>query len=184
LIELERTFILPLAPRWVRRSYLSKRLHTIPYTCGISPRRRYLQPRHRLLRSATWLLRAMPLLLRPTTAGATSERRSCGDVFSGDGRPSLGRVAMGDDHICHNLSAMAATQLQVMGHPLPWASGGATLVNKRWYHGHPALLPWSTGAATLVIWWCYLGRPALLPWASDGATLVDRRYYLRRSTVM
>jgi hypothetical protein len=36
LIELERTFILPLAPRWVRHSYLSKRLHTIPYTCGIS----------------------------------------------------------------------------------------------------------------------------------------------------
>jgi hypothetical protein len=37
LIELERTFILPLAPRWVRHSYLLKRLHTIPYTCGISP---------------------------------------------------------------------------------------------------------------------------------------------------
>jgi hypothetical protein len=36
LIELERTFILPLAPRWVRHSYLSKGLHTIPYTCGIS----------------------------------------------------------------------------------------------------------------------------------------------------
>jgi hypothetical protein len=36
LIELERIFILPLAPRWVRHSYLSKRLHTIPYTCGIS----------------------------------------------------------------------------------------------------------------------------------------------------
>jgi hypothetical protein len=36
LIELERTFILPLAPRWVRHSYLSKRLHTIPHTCGIS----------------------------------------------------------------------------------------------------------------------------------------------------
>jgi hypothetical protein len=36
LIELERTFILPLAPRWVRHSYLSKRLHTIPYTCGLS----------------------------------------------------------------------------------------------------------------------------------------------------
>jgi hypothetical protein len=37
LIELERRFILPLARRWVRHSYLSKRLHTIPYTCGISP---------------------------------------------------------------------------------------------------------------------------------------------------
>jgi hypothetical protein len=36
LIELERTFILPLAPRWVRHSYLSKRLHMIPYTCGLS----------------------------------------------------------------------------------------------------------------------------------------------------
>jgi hypothetical protein len=36
LIELERIFILPLAPRWVRHSYLSKRLHTIPYTCGTS----------------------------------------------------------------------------------------------------------------------------------------------------
>ena len=36
LIELERIFILPLAPRWVRHSYLSKRLHTIPYNCGIS----------------------------------------------------------------------------------------------------------------------------------------------------
>jgi hypothetical protein len=36
LIELERIFILPLASRWVRHSYLSKRLHTIPYTCGIS----------------------------------------------------------------------------------------------------------------------------------------------------
>jgi hypothetical protein len=36
LIELERIFILPLAPRWVRHSYLSKRLHTIPYTCGLS----------------------------------------------------------------------------------------------------------------------------------------------------
>jgi hypothetical protein len=36
LIELERIFILPLAPRWVRHSYLSKRLRTIPYTCGIS----------------------------------------------------------------------------------------------------------------------------------------------------
>jgi hypothetical protein len=36
LIELERTFILPLAPHWVRHSYLSKELHTIPYTCGIS----------------------------------------------------------------------------------------------------------------------------------------------------
>jgi hypothetical protein len=36
LIELERIFILPLAPRWFRHSYLSKRLHTIPYTCGIS----------------------------------------------------------------------------------------------------------------------------------------------------
>jgi hypothetical protein len=36
LIELERTFILPLAPRWVRHSYLLKRLHTIPYTCGLS----------------------------------------------------------------------------------------------------------------------------------------------------
>jgi hypothetical protein len=35
LIELERTFILPLSPRWVRHSYLSKMLHTIPYTCGI-----------------------------------------------------------------------------------------------------------------------------------------------------
>ena len=42
LIELERTFILPLAPRWVRLSYLSKRLHTIPYTCGIS--RPFLAP--------------------------------------------------------------------------------------------------------------------------------------------
>jgi hypothetical protein len=36
LIELERIFIPPLALRWVRHSYLSKRLHTIPYTCGIS----------------------------------------------------------------------------------------------------------------------------------------------------
>ena len=36
LIVLERIFILPLAPRWVRHSYLSKRLHTIPYTCGLS----------------------------------------------------------------------------------------------------------------------------------------------------
>jgi hypothetical protein len=36
LIELERTFILPLAPRWVRHFYFSKRLHTIPYTCGTS----------------------------------------------------------------------------------------------------------------------------------------------------
>ena len=36
LIELERIFILPLAPRWVRQSYLSKRLHAIPYTCGLS----------------------------------------------------------------------------------------------------------------------------------------------------
>jgi hypothetical protein len=34
--ELERTFILPLAPRWVRHSYLSKSLHMIPYTYGIS----------------------------------------------------------------------------------------------------------------------------------------------------
>ena len=42
LIELERTFILPLAPRWVRHSYLSKRLQTIPYTCGIS--RPFLAP--------------------------------------------------------------------------------------------------------------------------------------------
>ena len=42
LIELERTFILPLAPRWGRHSYLSKRLHTIPYTCGIS--RPFLAP--------------------------------------------------------------------------------------------------------------------------------------------
>jgi hypothetical protein len=42
LIELERTFILPLAPRWVWHSYLSKRLHTIPYTCGIS--RPFLAP--------------------------------------------------------------------------------------------------------------------------------------------
>jgi hypothetical protein len=37
LIELERTFILPFAPRWVRHSYLSKRLHTISYNCGLSP---------------------------------------------------------------------------------------------------------------------------------------------------
>ena len=36
LIELERILILPLAPRWVRHSYLSKRLHAIPYTCGLS----------------------------------------------------------------------------------------------------------------------------------------------------
>jgi hypothetical protein len=39
LIEFERIFILPLAPHWVRHSYLSKRLHTIPYTCGISTTR-------------------------------------------------------------------------------------------------------------------------------------------------
>jgi hypothetical protein len=42
LIELERTFILHLAPRWILHSYLSKRLHTIPYTCGIS--RPFLAP--------------------------------------------------------------------------------------------------------------------------------------------
>jgi hypothetical protein len=42
LIELERTFILPLSPCWVRHSYLSKRLHTIPYTYGIS--RPFLAP--------------------------------------------------------------------------------------------------------------------------------------------
>ena len=36
LIELERILILHLAPRWVRHSYLSKKLHTIPYTCGLS----------------------------------------------------------------------------------------------------------------------------------------------------
>ncbi len=42
LIELERILLIPLAPRWVRHSYLSKRLHTIPYTCGIS--RPFLAP--------------------------------------------------------------------------------------------------------------------------------------------
>jgi hypothetical protein len=42
LIELERTFILPLAPPWVRYSYLLKRLHMIPYTCGLS--RPFLAP--------------------------------------------------------------------------------------------------------------------------------------------
>jgi len=42
LIELERILILSLAPRWVRHSYLSKRLHTIPYTCGLS--RPFLAP--------------------------------------------------------------------------------------------------------------------------------------------
>jgi hypothetical protein len=42
LIELERIFILPLAPHWVQHSYLSNRLHTIPYTCGIS--RPFLAP--------------------------------------------------------------------------------------------------------------------------------------------
>ena len=36
LIELERIFVLPLAPCWVRYSYLWKRLQTIPYTCGLS----------------------------------------------------------------------------------------------------------------------------------------------------
>jgi hypothetical protein len=36
LIELEITFILPLAPRWVWHSYLSKGLHTILCTCETS----------------------------------------------------------------------------------------------------------------------------------------------------
>jgi hypothetical protein len=36
LIELGRTFILHLASCWVRHSYLSKRLHMIPYIYGIS----------------------------------------------------------------------------------------------------------------------------------------------------
>ena len=35
-IELEAIFVLPLAPRWVRHSYLSKTV-AIPYTCGLSP---------------------------------------------------------------------------------------------------------------------------------------------------
>jgi hypothetical protein len=52
LIELERTFILPLAPRWVRHSYLSKRLHTIPYTCGISVSAYHLATKG--LRSYMW----------------------------------------------------------------------------------------------------------------------------------
>jgi hypothetical protein len=43
LIELERTFILPLASRWVRHSYLSKGLHTIPYTCRISATASYVR---------------------------------------------------------------------------------------------------------------------------------------------
>jgi hypothetical protein len=34
LIELERTFILPLAPRWVRHSYLSKRYTQSPILVG------------------------------------------------------------------------------------------------------------------------------------------------------
>ena len=34
-IELEGIFVLPLAPRWVRHSYLSKTV-AIPYTCGLS----------------------------------------------------------------------------------------------------------------------------------------------------
>jgi hypothetical protein len=42
LIELETIFILPLAPRWIWHSYLSKRLHTISYTCGLS--RPFLAP--------------------------------------------------------------------------------------------------------------------------------------------
>ena len=42
LIELERILILPLATRWVQHSDLSKRLHAIPYTCGLS--RPFLAP--------------------------------------------------------------------------------------------------------------------------------------------
>ena len=34
-IELEGIFVLPLAPHWVRHSYLSKNV-AIPYTCGLS----------------------------------------------------------------------------------------------------------------------------------------------------
>ena len=33
---LEGIFVLPLAPRWVRHSYLSKEATSIPYTCGLS----------------------------------------------------------------------------------------------------------------------------------------------------
>ena len=36
-IELERKFVLPLAPRWVRHSYLSKEATILPYTCALSP---------------------------------------------------------------------------------------------------------------------------------------------------
>ena len=35
-IELQGIFVLPLAPRWVQHSYLSKEATTIPYTCGLS----------------------------------------------------------------------------------------------------------------------------------------------------
>ena len=36
--ELEGIFVLPLAPRWVRHSYLSKTV-AIPYTCGLLGRK-------------------------------------------------------------------------------------------------------------------------------------------------
>ena len=35
-IGLERVFVLPFDPRWVRHTYLSKEATTIPYTCGLS----------------------------------------------------------------------------------------------------------------------------------------------------
>ena len=88
MIELERVFVLPLAPRWVQHSYLSEEATTVPYTCGLSALRRGkqrlscafrvdAQNLNAKERHFTWPLVCEPLLCSPSLLLRPQQVRQC-----------------------------------------------------------------------------------------------------------